>query len=174
MYNNMSKQKISLEEIKKIPSSTLLQMINKMKEKLSHDKVVIDIFKDYNLDIEELDYVPMMFSDLDVSAKCDHGIIYFNYKLLCDGDFEKDYSYATHELTHWAQQTAGDKPTQSSDDGSYLENPAEQEGFQNQVEYIAEHNGDNEAEKYVDHLLEYHEVNDEQKPELEEVLTEKI
>ena len=37
----------------------------------------------------------------------------------------------------------------------------EQEGFQNQVEYIANQFGDGEAENYVDDLLEHHEVEDD-------------
>lgn len=167
----MKKELISLEEIKKIPNRLLLKLINKMKKEIKTNETWKDICKEYQLDIDELDYVPMTFADLDVSAKCDHGVIYFSYKLLCDGDFTKDYSYALHELTHFAQQTTGDKPTQSADDGEYLDNPYEKEGFQNQVEFIANEFGENEAEKYVDNLLKHHEVtnkkeNSERKEEL--------
>lgn len=73
-----------------------------------------------------------------------------------------------HEITHWLQQTTGSKPTKSSDDGNYLDNPFEQEGFQNQISYIADNFGEGEAEEYVDHLLDYHEADskDERKEEL--------
>ena len=169
------KEKIPLSVVKKFPYKTLNRLIMKMRNFLKNDQVVQDMFAEYKVDIEELDYIPMMFGDIDVSAKTDHGVIIYNFKLLTDGDFFKDFSYGVHEMTHWLQQTTGDKPTRSSDDGEYLENPYEQEGFQNQVEYIAEQFGDNEAGEYVDHLLEHHEVDDgEKRDELEDVLMEKV
>lgn len=151
-------EKIPLSQVKKLPYKSLNRMIKKMREYLKQNEVVQKMFDEYEVDIEEIDYIPMMFGNLDVSAKTDHGVIIFNYKLLCDGDFFKDFSYGVHEMTHWLQQTTGTKATKSSDDGSYLDNPYEQEGFQNQVQYIAEQFGDDEAEQYVDDLLEHHEV----------------
>lgn len=166
---------MSLKEIKSLPPSFLLRLIKKIKNKLKQDEVMISIFDKYSLDIEEIDYIPVCFKDLNVSAKCDHAIVYLNWKLLEDGFDLKDFSYLIHEFTHYCQQTTGDKPTKSSDDGEYLKNPCEQEGFQYQTEYIAEHFGDEEAEEYVEHLLEHHEVDDgKEKEELEDVLLEKI
>lgn len=153
-------EKIPLSQVKKLPHKSLDRMIKKMREFLKNDEVVKKMFKEYEVDIEEIDYIPMMFGKLDVSAKTDHGIIIFNYKLLTDGDFFKDFSYGVHEMTHWLQQTTGTKPTKSSDDGSYLDNPFEQEGFQNQVEYIANMFGEDEAEEYVDDLLDHHDIDD--------------
>lgn len=45
------------------------------------------MFKEYDVDIEEIDYIPMKFGILDVSAKTDHGVIIYSWKLLTDGDF---------------------------------------------------------------------------------------
>jgi hypothetical protein len=123
------------------------------------------IFKEYGIDIEEIYLIPMAFADIDVSAKTDHGIIYYSYELLADGDFEKDFQYGIHEITHWLQQTAGDKPTQSADDGNYLDNPFEEEGFQNQMEYAAKEFGEDEAENYVDDLLKHHDIKGKKKKE---------
>ena len=161
MIKESKKEKIPLSAVKKLPYQSLNRMIKKMREYLKHDGVVQEMFDKYGVDIEEIDLIPMRFGNLDVSAKTDHGVIIFNYKLLTDGDFFKDFSYGVHEMTHWLQQTTGDKPTQSADDGNYLDNPFEQEGFQNQVEYIANQFGDGEAENYVDDLLEHHEVEDD-------------
>lgn len=159
MYDCMAKdEKLPLSAVKKLPYKSLNRMIKKMREYLKTNEVVIKMFKEYDVDLDEIDLIPMMFGNLDVSAKTDHGVIIYNYKLLTDGDFFKDFSYGVHEMTHWLQQTTGNKPTQSADDGSYLDNPYEQEGFQNQVEYIAEQFGEDEAEQYVDDLLEHHEV----------------
>lgn len=170
----VDKKKIPLEEIKKLPLPFLMLLINKAKAYLKKNEVMQRIFKDYDLDISELDYIPTMFGDIDVSAKTDHGIVILNYKLLEDGDFFKDYSYLIHEYTHWAQQTTGTKPTKGADDGEYLDNPYEQEGFQNQVEYIAEHHGEDEAESYVEHLLEHHEISEGEKEDKKEKLMARV
>lgn len=168
-------EKLPLAAVKKLPYKSLNRMIKKMREYLKKDGVVQEMFKEYGVDIEEIDLIPMRFGTLDVSAKTDHGVIIFNYKLLCDGDFFKDFSYGVHEMTHWLQQTTGTKPTKSSDDGSYLDNPFEQEGFQNQVEYIANQFGEGEAEQYVDDLLEHHEIDDKKEfKEKKETLMAKV
>lgn len=148
----------TLAQVKKLPYKSLNRMIKKLKEYLKTDETTLKMFKEYGVDIAELEYIPMMFGNIDVSAKTDHGIIIYNYQLLTDGDFFKDFSYGVHEMTHWLQQTTGDKATISSDEGSYLDNPYEQEGFQNQVEWISEQFGEDEAENYVDDLLDHHDV----------------
>lgn len=169
------KEKIPLSKIKKIPYKELNRMLKKLREYLKKDEVVKSMFDEYGIDIEEIDYIPMMFGDLDVSAKTDHGIIIYNYELLTDGDFFDDFSYGVHEMTHWLQQTTGDKPTKSSDDGGYLDNKFEQEGFANQVEYIANHKGKDEAEEYVDNLLDHHEVDSKKEiKDKKEILLSKI
>lgn len=169
------KEKIPLKEIKKLPYKALNRMISKAKKFLKKDKTMKNIFKEYGYDVNIIDYIPTYFDDLDVSAKTDHGIVTLNYKLLCDGDFFKDYSYLIHEYTHWAQQCLGGEPTKSSDDGNYLHNSYEQEGFQNQIEYISNHFGNDEAEKYVDHLLDYHDVKKKkEKDKLEAIFLEKV
>lgn len=167
------KKKIPIEDIKKIPPKILNRLIEQLRDKLRTDETVIRMFDEYGIDISEIDLIPMMFSDLDVSAKTDHGVIYYNFQLLADGDFEKDFQYGVHEITHWLQQTAGDKPTQSADDGSYLDNPYEQEGFKNQLEYAAREFGEDEAEEYVDDLLDHHEIDDkkEKKEKKKELLS---
>lgn len=168
------KPKISLEEVKKIPHSLLFKLINKAKASLKNDEVMKEICKKNGVETDIIDLIPVMFGDIDVSATTSHGVITLNYKLLCDGDFEKDYSYLVHEFTHYFQQCFGDGPTKSADDGDYLHNEFEQEGFQHQVEYLANEYGENEAEKYVDHLLDHHDKEGKEKNNLKEVLLEKV
>lgn len=170
----MKSQKISLKEIKQLPPHALLRMINKAKKYLKKDQVWQDLCKENKVEVDIIDLIPTKFGNLDVNAKTDHGIIILNYKLLCDGNLHDDYSYLIHEYTHWFQQCLGDEPTQSADDGDYLSNKFEQEGFSNQVEYIANHEGKEEAEEYVDNLLDYHEVTDDKKDELQAVFLEKV
>jgi len=168
-------EKIPLSQVKKMPYRSLNRMLKKLREYLKKDEVVIKMFKEYDVDIEEIDYIPMKFGNLDVSAKTDHGVIIYSWRLLTDGDFFKDFSYGVHEMTHWLQQTTGTKPTKSSDEGSYLDNPFEQEGFQNQVEFIANRDGEKEAEQYVNDLLEHHDIDSKkEKEEKKETLMAKV
>jgi hypothetical protein len=171
----MSKsEKIPLSVVKKLPYQSLNRMLKKMREYLKKDGVVQEMFNEYGVDIEEIDFIPMRFGKLEVSAKTNHGVIIFNYKLLTDGDFFKDFSYGVHEMTHWLQQTTGNKPTKSSDDGEYLDNKYEIEGFTNQVEYIANQFGEDEAENYVDDLLEHHEIDGKKYNDKKEELMAKV
>jgi len=138
----------------------LLQLIDKVRARVKQHPTVIAMFKEHGVDLDELDLIPMCFADLDVSARTDHGVIYFNYSLLDDGDFEDDDHYMVHEVTHFLQQTTGNTPTQGADDGIYLDNEAEIEGFQNQTEFLADTRDDEHAEDYVEQVLDHHEVTD--------------
>ena len=150
--------KVSLEQIKELPHDKLLKAIDRAKKRLKTNEVVQNMFKEFDVDIDELDDVPVCFADLPVSARTEHGIIYLNYNLLADGDFDKDDHYLVHELTHYLQQTTGTKPTKGSTDDDYLDNKFEQEGFQNQTEYLSDTRGDGAAEAYTDKVLNHHEV----------------
>lgn len=162
----------ALHEIKDIPKKRLRKMLAKAIDKIREDETVINMFKDYKVDLEELDLIPIAFGDLDVSAKTDHGIIYLNYQLLDDG-FADDVHYLVHEITHYLQQTTGSQPTQGSTDDTYLDNENEQEGFQNQTEYISREDGEEAAEEYVEQVLDHHDVTDnkERKSRKDELLS---
>jgi hypothetical protein len=168
------KDKIPLEEIKKLPPKVFMRIIRQIKDHIRGDETLNRIFDDYGVDIAELDYIPMCFADIEVSGKTDHGVISFNYKLLCDGDISKVFSYAIHELVHFCQQTTGNKPTQGADEGDYLHNPFEQEGFISQVEFIANNDSQNKAVEYVDDLLEHHDKKGKERDKLEDILLEKV
>jgi hypothetical protein len=140
-----------------ISKSEASKIIDKAKERIKSHDAVKDAFDKHGIDIDEVDDVVICFSDLDVSARTDHGIIYLNWALLDEGFPENDH-YLAHELTHFAQQTTGDGPTEGSTDDTYLDNKYEQEGFQVQTEYLSETKGDDVAESYIDNVLKYHEV----------------
>lgn len=153
-------KKIPIEKAKKLPPKTLLKLIQRAKNYLKKNDVFKNMCKEYNADVDVIDLIPIKFGDLDVSARTDHGVITLSWKLLSDGDFFKDYMYIVHECEHYFQQCYGDKPTQGAEDGSYLDNPYEEQGFQRQLEYIDDQFGENEAENYVEHLLDHHKVKD--------------
>lgn len=136
--------------------------IDKIKE---HD-VIIDLFDEYGIDLDEIHYIPICFADLDVSARTDKGCIYLNRTI----DKNEIDHYLVHEICHWAQQTTGNKPTQGANDGDYLENKYEIEGFQNQVEYIADTRSDDDAEEYVDQVLDHHDVDSGREDKKDELM----
>lgn len=162
--------KVSLEQVKQLPHSKLLKAIDRVKKRLKQNQVVKDMFKEFEVELDEIDLIPMCFDDLDVSARTEHGIIYLNYSLLSDGDFDKDDHYIVHELTHYLQQTTGDKPTKGSTDDDYLDNEFEQEGFQNQTEYLSETRSDDAAENYADKVLDHHDVPADERKERKQQL----
>lgn len=144
-------------DISGINQAKLRPILQKLRERIKDHPVVQRMFKDYGVDLSEIDLIPMAFARLDVSARTDHGIIYINIALLNDGIENIDH-YLVHEITHFLQQTTGTKPTQSADDGEYLDNDDEVEGFKNQTEYITETYGKPQADKYVNQVLDHHDV----------------
>jgi hypothetical protein len=131
--------------------------LKKLKDKVFKHKVIKDMINKYNIDKSELDLVPMCFAKLPVSARTDHGIIYINIDLAEDGSLADDEHYIAHELTHYCQQTTGNKPTPGSTSDNYLDNPVEQEGFRNQTKYISDTKGEDAAEEYIEQVLDHHE-----------------
>lgn len=134
----------------------LIQLLDSIKEKIKTSSVYIDMCKEYDVDTDCIDLIPMWFSDISTSARTDHGIIYFNNKLL-EKPEELDH-YALHEIKHYFQQCMGSVPTKGANDGEYLDNKFEQEGFQAQTEYLSETRSPEVAEKYIDKVLDHHDI----------------
>lgn len=152
----------------------MFRIINAAKAFLKKDENMIKTFQEYEAPIEIIDHIPVFFKKIDVSATTEKGIIYLNEKLLEDKDFFKNYGYFAHEITHFLQQCFNDKPTKSSDDGNYLENEYELEAFQNQVKFLSDHLGNEDAEEYVEDLVDYHEVPKNKAEDKKEELLEKV
>ena len=146
-------------DIKDIDHKKYHPLIQKAIDEIKDHHVVEDFFDKYDIDIDQIDDIPICFANIDVSARTDHGCIYLNIDLVKDDpDVENIAHYLVHEILHWAQQTTGTKPTKSSDEGDYLDNEHEVEAFQNQVEYIADVDGKQEAEDYVEQVVDHHDL----------------
>lgn len=140
-----------------------LPILQKVREKIKKSDVVIDLCKEYGVEVDYIDLIPMAFLDIEVSARTDKGCIYFNYALLDDG-FENDDHYMAHEIVHHFQQCFGDGPTEgSSGSEDYLDNEYEQEGFQAQTEYLSETRDDEAAVDYIEQVLDHHDVTEDDK-----------
>lgn len=139
-----------------LPHKKLAPKLDKLKKKVFKHKVIKDMLKKYDIDEAELDLIPMCFAKLPVSARTDHGVIYINIDLADDGNLAEDDHYIAHEMTHYCQQTTGDRPTPGSTPDNYLDNPVEQEGFRNQTKYISDTKSEEEAVDYIEQVLDHH------------------
>ncbi|MCK9567772.1 hypothetical protein M0R72_02330 [Candidatus Pacearchaeota archaeon] len=149
-----------------LPHKKLAPVLEALKKRVFDSDVVKDMLKEYDIDRDEIDLWPICAAQIPVSARTDHGVIYINVDLLLDeegnirDDAEKSDHYLPHEMTHVCQQTTGNKATPGSTEDNYLDTPTEQEGFRNQTKYISDTQGDDEAEEYVEQVLDHHTKDD--------------
>lgn len=135
------------------------KLIETVKELLKKSPVVMAMFEEFNVPIDDIENVSIDFADLDVSAKTKNKKIYLNERFLEDGEFAEELHYIVHELTHYLQQTKGEvKHFPDLDDLDYLDKPTEIEAFQYQIQFMKDQYGDEKAKEYVDDLLEFHEL----------------
>ena len=140
-------------------------LISKMRESVKEDENVIEKFEEYGVPLDDIDSVEICFwgrgkgeDDLGVSAKTKDKKIYLNSNMLSKEDpFEFAVPYVAHELIHYLQQLTGKNLTKKKTD-EYLDKPTEEEAFQVQVQFKKDHEGEEDAEEYVDKLLDYHDL----------------
>jgi hypothetical protein len=150
---------------KGLPHKKLIPILDALKKRVFDSDVVKDMLDEYGIDRSEINLWPICVAKIPVSARTDHGVIYINVDLLIDEngnvreDVEKSDHYLPHEMTHTCQQTTGNKATPGSTEDNYLDAPTEQEGFRNQTKYISDTQGDEEAEDYVEQVLDHHTKN---------------
>jgi len=148
------------------------KLIREMREAVKKDPKVIEKFKEYGVPLEDIDKVHIEFCELEVSAKTKDEKIYLNEKMLEDDSKVQDPThYVVHEMMHYLQQSTGktlDKSEKKETD--YLDLPTEQEAFEVQVEFKEREEGPAEAEKYVEQLLDHHEIDGKEREDKEEEL----
>lgn len=133
---------------------------------LRDNPVVQAIFEEYGVEPDRIDEIPVEFAKIRSSAKTKNGKVYLNEKLLDDGDFIQDIHYIVHEAVHWLQQTTGSLEGRDLDDDvDYLDTPAEVEAFRNQIRFMKQFYGDKYANRYVDDLLDFHELDGRERAE---------
>jgi hypothetical protein len=160
------KTKKTLEEVNKILSDD--------KEFLKKEPVVLRVLHEYGFKTDIIDGIPMKFSDdLDVSAKTINSSIELNTSLLDESTIIRR-RYEVHELVHALQHMRNEgKKNNNADEQDYLRDENEVEAFQNQIEFDSKYRGENEAEEYVEDLVEYHEVPEHDREEIKEELLER-
>lgn len=152
----------------------LLRIINKVKNSLKNDDVFKDMCKECGVSTDVIDLIPVKFGPLEVSARTANAVITLNDNLLTDGRFEMIPNLLIHEAKHFLDQVYGKHPTQGASDGDYLQNEDESAAFKIQLEYMADHLGKDEADRYAEHLLNHHDKKGKERAEIKEELLSKV
>jgi len=150
-----------------------IELIAKVKRELRNEDIAKDICSEYGFDIDILDGISIEFEDdLEASAKTIDGAILLSSNLISK-DFEVIMRYAIHELVHAVQHMKITNMDQF-EGKEYLDRDDELEAFQYQVEYEAKAVGAEEAEEYVEDLIEYHEIPDDEVEKKKEELMDRV
>lgn len=151
-----------------------IELISELKSKLKEDQIALEICNEHGFDIDIIDGVTIEFSDeLDVSARTKDSRIELNSDLM-NGNFDIIMRYAIHELVHALQHMERHQKGDPYEDEEYLDRPDELEAFQYQIKFEDDARGPEQAEEYVDNLIEYHEIDDEEKDSKREELLDKV
>lgn len=138
------------------------ELIIKLKESLKGSPIVKAMFDEFKIPLEKLDDVEIVFSDMDVSAKTRNKKIYINNKFLKEKEFIDHIHYIVHELCHYLQQESGElRHYNNLNSKDYLDKGTEIEAFQYQVQFMKDQYGESKARKYVDELIDFHELSGE-------------
>jgi len=135
-----------------------------MKESVKKDPALIEKFEEYGVSLDKINDVHVEFADLDVSAKTKNEKIYLNESMLSEDSPVNPTQYLVHELIHYLQQSTG-----NTDDNKlekeYLDRETEQEAFKTQVDFKKREESEEEAEDYVEGLLDHHEIEGDEREE---------
>ena len=149
-----------------------MESLSRIRTALMNDDIAKEICSDLGIGSWFLASVPIRYEKVKVTAKTVNGNIILSPKL-AKKPFDILMRYVIHELVHAIQHIKeyGKKQTDKKKD--YLNREDELEAFQYQVKFDEEHRGEEEAEKYVDKLLSFHDIPDERREEKKEELMDK-
>jgi len=145
--------------------------IAEMRGHVKNDPEMQKKFKEYGVPLDDLDDVPISFCDLDVSAKTKDKKIYLNESMLADDSPVDDPThYLVHELVHYLQQVTGKNMDKHRGESEYLDKETEEEAFKTQIDFKKREESEEEAEEYVENLLDHHDFEGKKRDEKKEEL----
>ncbi|HEA46218.1 MAG TPA: hypothetical protein ENH99_00355 [Candidatus Pacearchaeota archaeon] len=147
------------------------EIIEEMREIAKNDSGVIEKFKEYDISLDDIDTVYIDFVSLPVSAKTKDKKIYLNEKFLEKKEpIEFSIPYVIHELMHYLQQKTGKVDRQEQEGEDYLDKDTEEEAFSAQVDFKQREESPAEALRYVEQLLDHHDIDGKERKEKKEEL----
>ena len=164
----LSFRHILIDEINRRGNIDTKILIEKMRKIVKKDSEVIKKFKEYGVPIDEIDNVFISFCELPVSAKTKDMKIYLNEKMLESDLISDPTHYLVHELVHYLQQRTGKNNGVEQKNEDYLDRPSEEEAFESQVDFKRRKESPEEANRYVEDLLDYHGFEGREKKEKKE------
>lgn len=137
------------------PQETIAELL----KLLERHPQIQELFMRFGVPLAHLHNISIQIKNLDVSAKAKDGAIYLNKTLVEDGDLVGDLHYVVHELVHILQQISGEADDYGDlDHFDYIDMPTEVEAFREQIRFIRDYKGHDEAQRYLDELLDFHEL----------------
>jgi hypothetical protein len=174
MHKLSQRQPSPPKKISNRDEASIERYIHDMKDFVQHDPEVIAKFKEYDVPLKEIWDVRVSFCKLDVSAKTKNMKIYLNEEMLSENSKVKDPThYLVHELVHYLQQKTGKNLSKLKADDDYLDKPTEEEAFKTQIDFKKRVESPQEAENYVNNLLDHHDLHGKKREEKKEDLLEK-
>ncbi len=147
------------------------KLFAEIRKHMKNSDIAKECLKEKKIGSWIFDAFPLDFDDIDVTAKTVNGTIYLNPKVL-KMDFKIVMRYVIHEFVHVLQhineEKKGDKKSDKNQD--YLDREDEIEAFQKQIKFDAKVRGPEAAEKYVDELLEFHEIDNKKEKKKKKTL----
>ncbi len=151
-----------------------ISLLSRIKKEIKQDEVCKDICKEHGFDLSIIDGISIDFDDdIDVSAKTINSKIFLNSGLL-EKSFETIMRYVVHELVHAFQHMKMYGEDKNKKEQEYLDDENEVEAFKRQVEFQAKEEGVDKAEDYVEDLIEYHEVPEDERNSKKNELLERV
>lgn len=149
--------KIIASSKKKNNRLTEVEILAKLRSFLANSSLAKEICREKNLSETFLQGVPISFDDMKESAKTVNSNIYLNRKL-ADKPLDMIKRYLIHELTHAVQHVVEPGVSAKMKKKEYLDKDTEVEAFQNQIEFQKSREGKEATEKYVENLLDFHDI----------------
>lgn len=151
-----------------------IYLLGKIRKALIKDKIAKRICKEHSVSPSFLSGVSIRFEKMKPSAKTVDSEIILNNSLKTKS-FDIIMRYVIHEVTHAIQHAKNQNKKKLIDKNKdYLDKETEIEAFQNQIEYDSEQRGEREAVKYVEELLDYHNIDGKKREEKKEELLEGV
>lgn len=146
-----------------------VEILSKIKTELLKSPVAKKICKEYGFSEDIIEGIQIDFEDIDVSAKTINSEIFLSNDLIPKG-LDIMIRYAIHELVHALQHMEREGESDPYDGKEYLDRPDELEAFQAQIEEMEKREGPGATKEYVNNLVEYHELPEEDADEKQKEL----
>ena len=150
-----------------------MESLSKIRTSLMNDSIAKEICKENGIGTWFLASVPIRYEEIEVTAKTVNGNIILNPKLM-QKSFKIIMRYVIHELVHAIQHVKDYGKKQDDKRKDYLNREDEIEAFQYQVTYDNQTRGEEQAEKYVENLLDFHDISSDKREDKKEEIMEKV